>query len=255
MAIDAARARAESTAVAVLGIDIGYPHKTGQWLGQVIEQYSMGAEMKFHWEGLGKNQVAVLKQTGSTLRKSAYYLAGGTALAIYFGHRLSVDLDWFTSQNMGDALILAQKLRTAGFNFKTDQTAPGTLHGSIAKVRVTFLEFHYPLLKPLVHWKEMDCSLASLEDLACMKLSAIAQRGARKDFCDIYALGTKRFEFKEMLELYQRKFKIQDISHVLYGVVYFDDAEKERMPKMLWDVKWAEIKKVIQGWVKEVEKR
>jgi len=208
--------------------------------------------MKFHLEGLEKNQIRILQQTGSTLRKSGYYLAGGTALAIYFGHRLSVDLDWFTSNEMGDALVWAQKLRNAGFDFTTHQTAPGTLHGSISNVRVTFLEFNYPLLKPPVLWKDMDCSLASLEDLACMKLSAIAQRGARKDFCDLYILGTEQFELKEMLNLYRRKFNIPDVSHVLYGLVYFDDAENERMPKMLRDVKWTEIKKTIQSWVKKI---
>jgi len=208
--------------------------------------------MKFHLDGLGKNQINVLKKTGSYFRENGYYLAGGTALAIYFGHRVSVDLDWFTSNDMGDALIFSQKLRKAGFDFVTDQTAPGTLHGSMSNVRVTFLEFHYPLLQPLVHWKEMGCSLASLEDLACMKLSAIAQRGARKDFCDLYILGMEHFELKEMLDLYRRKFNIPDVSHVLYGLVYFDDAENERMPKMLWDVRWTEIKKTIQGWVKQV---
>lgn len=206
--------------------------------------------MKFHAEGLGKKHIKILKETGSFLRKNGYYLAGGTALAIYFGHRLSVDLDWFTSNDMGDALAWAQKLRTEGFGFKTEQTSKGTLHGSISNVRVTFLEFHYPLLKPVIHWKEMGCSLASLEDLACMKLSAISQRGARKDFCDIYALGIKQFEMNEMLELYRRKFKIQDVGHVLYGLAYFDDAESERMPRMLWDVKWREIKETIKGWIK-----
>ncbi|MCC6300334.1 MAG: nucleotidyl transferase AbiEii/AbiGii toxin family protein [Anaerolineales bacterium] len=174
--------------------------------------------------------------------------------AIYFGHRLSVDLDWFTSKDMGDALAWAQKLCKEGFDFKTTQTSKGTLHGSISNVRMTFLEFHYPLLKPLVHWKEMDCSLASLEDLACMKLSAIAQRGARKDFFDLCVLGLEKFRLRDMLDLYRRKFNIQDVSHVLYGLVYFDDAENERMPRMLWDVKWAEVKKIIQGWVKEIKK-
>lgn len=210
--------------------------------------------MKFHVEGLGKRQIKILKETGSYLRKSGYYLAGGTALAVYFGHRLSVDLDWFTSNDMGDALAWAQKLRKENFAFKTSQTSKGTLHGSISNVRVSFLEFYYPLIKPVVHWKEMDCSLASLEDLACMKLSAIAQRGARKDFCDICVLGMEQFSLKEMLDLYRRKFNIQDVSHVLYGLIYFDDAENERMPRMLWDVQWTEVKKIIQGWVKEIKK-
>ena len=184
------------------------------------------------------------------MQSRGYYMGGGTALAIYFGHRTSVDFDWFISTQMGDALILAQELRDAKLDFVTEQTAPGTLHGSIAQIRVSFLEFKYPLLKKPILLDEINCSLASPEDLACMKLSAIAQRGARKDFCDIYALGTQQIPLKDMLNLYRKKFKIQDLSPVLYGLAYFDDAENERMPNMLWDVKWAEIKKTILVWVK-----
>ncbi|NIQ96181.1 MAG: nucleotidyl transferase AbiEii/AbiGii toxin family protein, partial [Desulfuromonadales bacterium] len=66
----------------------------------------------------------------------------------------------------------------------------GTLHGTVAGIRVSFLEYRYPLLQPLVPWATYGFSLASLEDLACMKLSAIAQRGAKKDFIDLHALVT-----------------------------------------------------------------
>lgn len=98
----------------------------------------------------------------------------------------------------------------------------------------------------------MDCELAALEDLASMKLSAIAQRGARKDFCDLYALGKTSFSLQEVLGFYQKKYGIRDIGSVLYGLVYFDDAESERMARMLWDVTWREIKKTITNWVKEI---
>jgi hypothetical protein len=30
------------------------------------------------------------------------------------------------------------------------------------------------------------------------------------------------------------------------------DADKERLPKMTWDIDWRIIKKTIRGWVKEV---
>jgi predicted nucleotidyltransferase component of viral defense system len=205
--------------------------------------------MKFHAETLNKKQFSVLRKLVSVIQRKDFYLGGGTALALYFGHRVSEDLDWFTSNQMGDAMVLAQSLRSEKVNFVTQQTAPGTLHGSISGVRVTFLEFKYPLLKTPTQWKEVGCTLASLEDLACMKLSAIAQRGARKDFCDIYALGTEQFSLKAMVDLYREKFSVQDISPVLYGLAYFDDAESERMPKMLWDVKWVDVKKTIQTWV------
>jgi len=208
--------------------------------------------MKYFIEGLQKKQVRVLKALGPQMASREFYLAGGTALAIHLAHRISVDLDWFTPHPFADGLILAQSLRNSNVNLDIEQISAGTLHGSIQGVRVTFLQYQYPMIRSLEKWNEMECTLAALEDLACMKLSAIAQRGARKDFCDIYALGKKAFSLQEMLDFYQKKFSIKDISSVLYGLVYFDDAESERMPRMLWDVTWRDIKKTILGWVKDI---
>lgn len=211
--------------------------------------------MRFHTQGLTAKQLRVLRSLGSVLRRRKFYLAGGTATAIYFGHRRSIDLDWFTQGPMGDALTLAAWLRDQGQPFSTGQTAPGTLHGEISGVRVSFLEFDYPMLQPFTHWPAYGgVDLASLDDLACMKLAALTQRGARKDFCDIYVLGIRHRPLEELLQLYKRKFKVRDISSVLYGLSFFDDAEEERMPKMLIDVKWKTIKNTIQDWVKEIGK-
>lgn len=210
--------------------------------------------MKFHTEALNAKQIKILRQAGRLLQKRGLYLAGGTALAIYYGHRKSVDLDWFFPTAMGDALQLAEWLRGNGLDFITGQTAPGTLHGTVKGVRLSFLEFRYPLLRPLTKWTEMGVSLVALDDLACMKLSAIAQRSHRKDFCDIYILGKKHLPLEEMLKLYQRKFKVHDISPVLYGLSYFDDADREPMPRMLVKLQWRTIKKTIQKWVEQLGK-
>ena len=208
--------------------------------------------MNFHTEGLSHVQREVLLQLGSLMTQRQFYLVGGTALAIHFGHRLSVDLDWFTGERIADPIRLAQDLRDAGVAFVTDQVERGTIHGSVSHVRVSLLEYRYPLLSPLVSWPEFGCSLASLDDLTCMKLSAIAQRGSKKDFVDIYALGLHHQPLQEMLRLYQQKYSIENIAHVLYGLSYFDDAEREQMPSMQWDTDWQTIKKTIQGWVREM---
>lgn len=181
-----------------------------------------------------------------------YYLGGGATIAIYLGHRHSVDLDWFTEEGITDPMRLAQNIRDKGIPFVTGQIERGTLHGTISGVRIRFLEYKYPLLKPLIIWQKAACQLATLEDLACMKLSALTQRGSKKDFVDIYALGLRYFSLRDMLRLYQKKFSVEDMGHVLYGLSYFDDADKERLPKMFWDTDWRAIKKTIQGWVKEV---
>jgi predicted nucleotidyltransferase component of viral defense system len=186
------------------------------------------------------------------MRRWQFYLVGGTALAIYFGHRRSLDLDWFTEDHISDPLRLAQDLRDEGVAFRTGHTERGTLHGAVGGVRVSLLEYRYPLLKPPISWPEFGTCMASLADLACMKLSALAQRGSKKDFVDIYALSLKHKPLRELLRLYQQKYAVADVAHVLYGLAYFHDADKERMPKMLWDADWRTIKRTIQEWVREI---
>ncbi len=73
----------------------------------------------------------------------------------------------------------------------------------------------------------------------------------KKDFVDIYALGSRHKPLAELLSAYQRKYAIREVSHVLYALAYFDDADRERMPKMLWDLDWRTIKRAIQGWIRE----
>ena len=208
--------------------------------------------MTFHPETLQGAQVQVLRQLALLVSSRQLYLGGGTALAIHLGHRLSVDLDWFTPGSIADPLRLAQELRDEGIPFITGSIERGTLHGMMDTVRLSFMEYHYPLLEPTIFWPEFACPLASITDLACMKLSAVAQRGSRKDFIDIYALGKNGLSLREMLSLYQRKYSVKDISHVLYGLSYFDDAEREISPKLLMDMDWKVVKKSIREWVREV---
>jgi hypothetical protein len=94
--------------------------------------------------------------------------------------------------------------------------------------------------------------VGSLPDLACMKLSAVAQRGSKKDFIDLFALGSKAFTLKGMLRFYQKKFNIKDIGHVLYGLTYFDEADQEPMPRMIWDTRWKIIRDTIREWVRKI---
>jgi len=182
--------------------------------------------MTFHSEILQGAQEQVLRRLAPLVSSRHLYLGGGTALAIHLGHRLSIDLDWFTAGNIDDPLRLAQELRDEDIPFVTGAIERGTLHGSIESVRTSFMEYRYPLLEPTIIWPEYACPLASMADLACMKLSAVAQRGSRKDFIDIYVLGNNGLSLKGMLSLYQKKYSVKDISHVLYGLSYFDDAER-----------------------------
>jgi len=206
--------------------------------------------VKWFTDGLSEEQLAVLRTVGPLASSRQYYLGGGTALAIYLNHRRSLDLDWFTPDQLVDPMLFAQSLRDAEIEFETEQTAPGTLHGQVQGVKVSFLEFRYPLLSPLVTWPETEINFASLDDLGCMKLSAIAQRGAKKDFYDVYMLCTQHQPLERLLELYQQKFSVTDIGPVLYGLVYFDDADEEPDPVLLSPIEWTQVKLAFRSWVK-----
>lgn len=86
----------------------------------------------------------------------------------------------------------------------------------------------YAALVPPLDWPEYGCRFAALEDLACMKPSAIGDRGAKKDFIDIYALGRTHFTLEQMLGFYRQKFDTPDLGHTVIALAYFDDAEEER---------------------------
>lgn len=183
----------------------------------------------------------------------SFYLAGGTALALRLGHRRSVDLDWFTAAPVPDPLRLASDLKAAGLAFAVERTERGTLHGTLSGVRVSFIEYQYPPLRPPTtgSWPGAPAGLASLPDIACMKLAAVAQRGSKKDFLDVYALG-RRIPLRRMLGLYRRKYSVGDIGHLLYALTYFDDADRERTPFMVAKWTWPRVKDAIRRWVIEV---
>jgi hypothetical protein len=183
--------------------------------------------------------------------KESFYLAGGAALALQLGHRRSVDFDWFRKPPMGDPLKVARALTRAGGDFQVKTSVAGTLHGALSGVKMSFLEYPYKMLEKPILWREVGCSLASLPDIACMKLSAIADRGAKKDFVDLYFIG-KDLPLERMLALYKTKYGVSDIAHLIMSLAYFDDAERQRMPEMIQKAPWKTVKGEIQGWVRKL---
>ena len=118
--------------------------------------------MKARLEVLGRVQRRVLERLGPLATARGFYLAGGTGLALQLGHRRSVDFDWFIEGRVGDPLVLARQVRDDGIALRVDQTERGTLHGRVAGVRVSFIEYRYPLLAPLQNPPGLPVPLASL---------------------------------------------------------------------------------------------
>ncbi|MBP6965615.1 MAG: nucleotidyl transferase AbiEii/AbiGii toxin family protein [Armatimonadetes bacterium] len=206
--------------------------------------------MSFHDEVLSEAQRSILPALAAFSTANGFYLGGGTAVALHLGHRRSVDFDWFARTPIDDPLVLAELARRADLPLENARIARGTLHGVVKGVQVSFFEYPYPDIGSPGKWPEFSVELASLDDLACMKLAAIAQRGARKDFVDIYAIALEHKPIEELLALYRRKYSVDDIGHVLVGLTYFDDADEEPEPMMLRDLSWEEIKRQLRRWIR-----
>lgn len=176
-----------------------------------------------------KQTLELLKQLQSQSELSDFHLAGGTALALYLGHRKSIDLDLFTPYPF-DTTRLEHFLVTK-FGFQGDYSEQNTLKGRIDEVKIDCITHPYPLLQnPL---EEEGVRLYSQPDIIAMKLSAIADNGSRlKDFIDIAYLSTQ-YSFQEMLGFYVQKFPTSSPLRPLKGITYFDDIDHEETVVML----------------------
>ena len=168
------------------------------------------------------------------------YLAGGTGLALHLGHRRSHDLDFF-SRDPVEPETLTRRMKTlAGFALASQ--APDTLHVTIQSIKVSFLAYPYPVLFPLATF--LGVSVAHPRDIACMKLSAIASRGTKRDFVDLYLMANQ-CSLAHLLEWFKQKYADvnHSLTHVLKSLTWFEDADKEPMPDMLTPLSWEDVKR------------
>ena len=158
-----------------------------------------------------------------------FALAGGTNLALQFGHRLSIDLDLFTAQSFSTQDIFDELLIEFPTIVKTDE-AKNTLSMVIDGIKVDLLAHRYPLLAE--YTEEGNVRFWAIKDVAAMKLGAVSGRGAKKDFWDIAEL-LNYFSIKEMLQFFTEKYGNSDPGYVVRSLTYFDDAELQADPVIL----------------------
>lgn len=222
-------------------------------MGCSVSRECLGREERFvimHESILTNPQARVLLAVGPLARRAGFYLAGGTAVALRFGHRRSIDFDWFAPALERPDVLLSD-LQARGLPIQETQIEPGTIIGRIEGVKVSFFAYPYPMLETPDSWPKYDTQIASARDLGAMKLLAIAQRGSRKDFVDMYELLQNGVPLRRMLEDFRDKFKTDPVS-ALRGLTYFDDAEKEPMPEMLNTTEWPAMKRAVESAVREV---
>lgn len=206
------------------------------------------------FEVLTGNARTVLEKLALSNVREAYYLAGGTAAALQMGHRRSEDFDFFSSEEFSPMEQTAQLAKLG--EVKVLNQASGTLHVLFDGVRVSFLRYSYPLLMP-TH-RLLDLDVADVIDIALMKVAAIAGRGSKKDFIDLYWMcRSGPITLAKLPSLFAEKFKEVQYSayHIARSLTFFEDADPDPMPEMLANVSWEQVKAFfvdakdeLEGW-------
>ena len=193
----------------------------------------------------------VLRSLKGMLRQYHAVLAGGTALALQIGHRVSEDLDFFTGEEFPGESIIAE-IRKTGALFRIISEGKGYLVADVAGVKVSLFKYDYPFLeKPM----RLDgIQVAGVLDIASMKVIAISQRRTRRDFIDLFFI-IEEIPFHKVAEHMVRRFGKERINpvHIGKSLAYFSDAESDPEPLYVKGkaLRWDTVKKFFRHHVKQ----
>ncbi len=201
-----------------------------------------------HSQTVAPATLALLKTICKEPLLQTFALGGGTNIALKKGHRISVDLDFFTNQPFTNAevyqCISALPLKTE-LLFEQNQTMMFMVDG----VKVDFILYPFVWLK--LFDVIDDCRFVHLEDMIPMKLQAVSNRFAKKDFYDIDTLLSD-YPLHEMLEIFKLKFPDIDSGFIIHSLTHFDVADTEAPPVLLPSSKsWEQVKNNLQNTVRK----
>jgi len=194
--------------------------------------------------------VLALLERSKIIQKA--YLAGGTALALQLGHRISYDLDFFTQEEFDEGMLLPEIEKIS--DFQLERIAWKTILGKFKDVRFSIFYYKYPLLYPARKFGMIN--VIDIHDIAAMKIAAIASRGTKRDFVDLYFICKEDVSLVKAIQLYDKKYKNLATTeiHIMKSLVYFDDAEPENVPKMLKRAVWKDIKRYFETEIRKLAK-
>ena len=174
-------------------------------------------------------------------------LVGGTSLALQYGHRRSVDLDFF-GQTTEDVDELTDMMRDCSKDMVKGSCTKRIKTYFLNGVKVDVVNYGYKWIDDVV--EEDGLRLASPKDIAAMKVSAVMGRGTKKDFIDVYFL-LKHYSFDELIQYYLQKYTDGSEYRALLSMSYFADADPQPMPYMFQNVDWEMVKSDIKRRVEQ----
>jgi len=176
------------------------------------------------------------------------YLAGGVAVTLHFGHRRSRDLDIFTSVDF-DARALAESITAAMPDAVLRSIADRTLYVDVDGIPTSVIGYRHALLEPAIDRMSSGSTaipIAAPADLLAMKLAAVADRGAAKDFWDIDVMleaGVAGGDVAGALALFARKYPHADPGFALRALGYFAEAHAAPLPLGLDVAHWESLER------------
>jgi len=193
--------------------------------------------------------LALLEKSG-IIQKA--YLAGGTALTLQLGHRISYDLDFFTQEEFDEQALLPEIEKIS--NFQLERLAWRTILGKFKDVKFSIFYYKYPLLYSAKKFGMKN--ITDTRDIAAMKIAAIASRGTKRDFVDLYFICRETMSLLDVIRVYDEKYRNLAATeiHIMKSLIYFEDAEPDEMPEMLKKASWEDIKKYFEGEIKKLQR-
>ena len=177
---------------------------------------------------VARSTFELLKKLQAEPLLSSTRLVGGTALSLQIGHRESDDLDLFTTEPVnGDSV---QTLLIKKYDFIPSTITPDALIGFIQGIKVDIIHHPYPWLEGAI--MEDEVRLASISDIAAMKMHAVINSGSRpKDFVDI-AFLSMHHSYNDIKRLLLDRYKAYDSIMADKAIIYFDDIDDGMIPQI-----------------------
>ncbi|MFT5825497.1 MAG: putative nucleotidyltransferase component of viral defense system [Yoonia sp.] len=199
--------------------------------------------MSLQPQAVGPKLWQLLNRLMAEAELSDFYLVGGTALALHYGHRISVDIDLFT-ESAFDAVRLRERL-TRRNQLVESTVEENTLTGLIDGIKCDCMAHQYSMVTGVQDYDGVR--LIAVQDIAAMKLNAIANRRSKKDSWDLHELS-RHFDREQVFSFYEKKYPRGSRWNVEKSLSYFLDADGEPDPICLKGLNWSQVKSEIAAW-------